>query len=43
MDSTPLIQIYDNLKKYGDKLTVPFGSPDISLTRDRSPGAIISH
>ena len=43
IDDTPLIQIYDRLKKEGQNLPKPFESPDISLTKDRSPCTIISH
>ena len=43
LEGTPLIQIYDLLKKEGEKMPIPFESPDISLTRDRSPCTIISH
>ena len=43
LEDTPLIQIYDLLKKEGEKMPIPFESPDISLTRDRSPCTIISH
>ena len=43
LEETPLIQIYDRLKKEGDKLPKPFESPDISITKERSPCTIISH
>ena len=43
LDDTPLIQIYERLKKEGDKLPIPFESPDISLTKERSQCTFISH
>ena len=43
LDDTPLIQIYDRLKNEGSKLPVPFESPDISLTKERSQCTMISH
>ena len=43
LEDTPLIQIYDKLKKEGERMTRPFESPDISITKERSPCTIISH
>lgn len=42
LETAPLIQIQEHIKKESVKNTVPFGSPNINLTKDRSPGAIIS-
>ena len=40
MEDTPLIQIYERLKKSPKR--VPFESPDISMIKERSPNPIIS-
>ena len=40
LEDTPLIQIYERLKKSPKR--VPFESPDISIIKERSPNPIIS-
>ena len=42
LDGTPLIQMVEEIKKANMDKAVPFECPDISMTRERSTGAIIA-